>query len=386
MQLTFLPFPAVLLMGPPHCGKSVLAHWLTRELTRREIAHFLLRTAPDGEGNWFYEGHPQAVVPLRLEHKGAYTPQLVREMLRVVQQRHLPLLVDMGGKPRGEQRRLMAVCTHGILLYRDEEQRARWHRWLAEEHSPIHLIAELRSTLDAPERIEQHEPILRGVIAGLQRHPPYRPGPVAQALLDRLADLLHYDHATLAAYHAQTAPEGALFLDLEDLARALGYATPHWWRPEELPEALAQVPLRPHALYGRGPLWLTAALAAHLHAQPLWLFDAHFGWVAVPSVQATPRPHWQITFRQRPWADWAEIRLTEPFVPWGPVPWPVQRERAQGIVLSGKLPRWALAAWVRHLVPHRPWVGFYEPREDRVVVIASRTADLSVGQTLPRQG
>ncbi len=379
------PFPAILLMGPPNCGKSVLAHWLTRQLSQQRVAHFLLRTAPDGEGNWFYEGDPEAVVPLRLDHKGRYTPQLVREMLRVVQGRHLPLLVDMGGKPRGEQRKLMTVCTHGILLYRTEAERAQWRGWLAEERSPLRLIAELRSALDAQERVERRAPILRGVVTGLRRHPPYRPGPVALALLERLATLLRYDEADLAAHHTQTAPAGATFLHIDDLARSLGLTLPHWWSPEELPAALARVPLQPHALYGRGPVWLTAALAAHLHPHPIWLFDAHFGWVRLPQVQGGPHPHWHITLRPLPWADWAEIRPTEPFVPLGPVPWPEGSPSQRGIVLSGKLPRWALAAWVRHLLPQRPWVALYEPRRQRAVVVASRTPAIPVGHIIPQR-
>ncbi len=45
-------FPAILVGGPPHSGKSVLTYSLTQALRRRGVDHYVLRAAPDGEGDW----------------------------------------------------------------------------------------------------------------------------------------------------------------------------------------------------------------------------------------------------------------------------------------------------------------------------------------------
>ena len=39
----FNPLPAVVIGGPPHSGKSVLAYSLTRALRAPSISHYLLR-------------------------------------------------------------------------------------------------------------------------------------------------------------------------------------------------------------------------------------------------------------------------------------------------------------------------------------------------------
>ncbi len=375
-------FPVILLMGPPHSGKSVLAYWLSAQLKQHRAAHFLLRAAPDGEGNWFHEGAPSVVLPLRQRHKAPFPPTLVRAMLHIVQHRHLPLLVDMGGKPRGEQRRLLALGTHGILLYRCEEERIQWHRWLREEHSSLKLIAELRSDLYATEQLEAKHPHLRGVIAGLQRHQPYHPGPVGQALLNALVALLPNEDE-VAAYHATTRPPQTAFLYEDDWARRLGKPLPPYWAPQDLPRVLAQIPRQGSALYGRGPVWLAAAVAAHLHPQPLWIFDAHFGWLSLPPVVPGPCPPWRLTWDPEDHqADRLLIALDEPFVSWGALPWVGPRHGKRGVILDGKLPRWAFAAWVRHLSPVRPWVAIADPRLKAAVVVASQDPAVPVGATV----
>ncbi len=383
MQPHNAPFPAILLMGPPHRGKSVLGHWLTRELRRRGIAHFLLRTAPDGEGNWFHEGPPQVTVTLRLGHKGRYTPQLVTEMLAIIRRRHLPLLVDMGGKPRGEQRKIIGACTHGILLYGTPEERAHWHAMVAQENPTLRWLAQLHSTLDEPEVILQQQPFLEGRIRGLVRH-RFEPGEVAWALLERVAEVLHYDSAALARYHAQTAP--AAVLNEATLARALGKARSAAWQPAELPRLLQHISPQPWALYGPGPVWLAAAIAAHTAPHPLWLFDSHFGWVAVPEVVSHAPPYWaftpQVLNLPRGKGLLVRVHLGEPFIPYGPVPWPFSADRTYGLVLSGKLPRWTYAAWARHVAPRYAWLAVYDPRFQAAVVVASRVPQPQVGHRI----
>ena len=59
------PLPAILIGGPPHSGKSVLSYYLSQALRRRGLLHYLLRTAPDGEGDWMQEGEAARMQALR---------------------------------------------------------------------------------------------------------------------------------------------------------------------------------------------------------------------------------------------------------------------------------------------------------------------------------
>jgi hypothetical protein len=54
-------FPAVMIGGPPDCGKSVLMYNLFRTLRERGVQHYALRAAPDGEGDWSNEAQQKLV-------------------------------------------------------------------------------------------------------------------------------------------------------------------------------------------------------------------------------------------------------------------------------------------------------------------------------------
>ncbi len=54
-------FPAIAIGGPPHSGKSVLAYSLSKALRARQVAHYVLRAFPDGEGDWANEADPKVL-------------------------------------------------------------------------------------------------------------------------------------------------------------------------------------------------------------------------------------------------------------------------------------------------------------------------------------
>ncbi len=359
------PLPALLLMGPPHSGKSVLAYHLARTLRERGIAHFLLRTAPDGEGNWFYEGPPKAVIPLRLTAKGNYTPQLVQRMLDIIRRRHLPLLVDMGGKPRGTQWDVLRACTHGVLLYRTVEERDAWLTRIRQAGLP--LVAVLQSHLFGPDRILRASPCLEGVISGLDRRRPQL-GETFEALVRRVVALFRAREADLEAFHARTAPRGFTFLSERALAQALGKPLPPWWEPEDIPRLLPYLPQDPVALYGRGPTWLAAAVAAHLAPRPMTIFDAHFGWVRVPDLTPDARAPLALEVVEAHGAVWLKMQPRAFLFPQD-LPRPSLPSEASTVILWGKLPRWVYAAYARALAPQVPRLAVWEPRRERAVYL-----------------
>jgi len=116
-------FPAILIGGPPHSGKSVLAYNLSHAL-RPRVTHYLLRACPDGEGDWANEIDQSLVRTIRV--KGDWTRTWVDRICRDIAARHQPLLVDVGGKPEPWQEPIFGQCSAAILLGRSPETIEVW--------------------------------------------------------------------------------------------------------------------------------------------------------------------------------------------------------------------------------------------------------------------
>jgi len=125
---------AVAVIGPPHSGKSVLVYALTKALRaqlgqegQREV--FVLRACPDGEGDWFAEGDPNIVSTLR--YKGLWDEDFVAKIVSSIQnlkQNKSLLLVDCGGKIDRYNQTILNVCTHALIVTREDDilEMKRW--------------------------------------------------------------------------------------------------------------------------------------------------------------------------------------------------------------------------------------------------------------------
>jgi CRISPR-associated protein Csx3 len=375
-------FPAVMIGGAPHTGKSTLAHHLSMRL-RSDAEHYLLRATPDGEGDWSYQASPHLARALRI--KGTFTPAWIEGICQDISARHLPFLVDVGGLPQPDQEVIFDRCTHAIVLSRTPEEHDLWVE-LARRHSLI-ILADLHSDLHGQDAITSILPALQGTIAGLDRVAP-RLGVTFDALVERLRQLFDYDAQELRGLHLAEAPaEIELLVDLDRLADSLG-ADHLQWEPRSLPQVLDYLPAAtPLALYGRAPAWLYAAIARHVWPADLWQFDARLGWVRTPALRVLAAPSqaiWETSLRS---AD-GHLRLEFTshdrhldlnLVAHLPVP-PIPSD--QGLILSGKLPQWVWTALVR-TYHEQPWLAVFAPREQRAVVVWSRVAELPPGSMLP---
>lgn len=356
--------PAILLAATPHNGKSVLAYLLSQRLRDRRIPHILLRTAPDGEGNWFYEG--QDVV--RLRHKGIFTSDLVAQMRRAIQNRRLPMLVDIGGRPQADQFGIFDDCTHVIHLFRDEADRAISGAWL--DRTNLIPVALLHSRLHESDVVADANGVLRGAIGGLDRFQP-RPGVVFEHLLARVEGIFTYSQEELRDRHLAEAPDGVTFLIADELARGVGARQPSgkiWFERSHLPPIIAALANdEPVALYGSMPIWLAAALAAHTAPAPCFWFDArHYGWVQLPPV-ALAADAANEEFTLTPNQEDGAIRLVFKLAPsvtilsWQPIRAPLL-PAASGIMFDGPMPGWFIAALARAYLQHS-WLAAFEPRQ-----------------------
>ena len=375
-------FPAVAIGGPPHSGKSVLAYSLSKELRARQIAHYVLRAFPDGEGDWANEA-VQALVR-RIRIKGSVTPEWIQHICRDISRRHLPLIVDMGGQPTEWQEAVLDYCTHTILLTRDRASHAFWTR-LARRHN-LPVIADLHSVRSGEDVLRAQHPVLCGQISGLERGRTAS-GVVFTALADLVASLFAYDQEELRRIHTTNAPAD-LVVELERLGRMLASAMGHpWeqWLPEQLGKVLVYVPPGlPLAIYDRGPNWLYAALAVHVYPAPLYQFDVRLGWIAPPTPDltediSTSPVRVDVTLQDA--YVWVELSLPGGYLDYSEVEQVcLPRVPAdKGVILSGKLPLWLWTAAAR-AYRTAPWLGVYQPQlGTQAVVVMTHVRDLRPG-------
>lgn len=358
--------PAILFGGPPHSGKSVLAYHISHELRAHRIEHYLLRATPDGEGDWSYQAPPDLAQAIR--RKGSFSPRWVERVCRDLCARQLPFLVDAGGLPQPWQEEIFDHCTHAVLLSRDAASHDFWVELAARHH--LIVIADLVSDLRGADAITSQTPLLQGTISGLDRVSP-RLGATFTALAARVAQLCDADQAGLRRYHLSQAPV-EIAVDLGRLADTLGVDSLDW-QPAQLPQVLDYLPTDvPLALYGRGPVWLYAAIACHIWPADLYQFDPRLGWVQSPMIEFLPPDApapCQATLVCLDDRSTLSVRLSESYLDYAPrlsiaaPPLPLDR----GLVLEGKMPLWlwtGLARACRGL----PWLATSSPQEGLVVI------------------
>ncbi len=301
-----------------------------------------------------------------------------------LEQRHLPFLVDMGGKPQGSQLDMFRYCTHSVLLLREDEIELRnlWLRLCRE--NDVYPIAQLYSQREGISSITAHTPVLEGNITRLERG-RMAEGALFNHLVARIADLFStYALHEMCLAHLERAPYRAL--NLYDSVPASKN-----WEIEQLKPFLTSLETwRVAAIYGRAPSWVYAAIAGHTGQPELYQFDHALGWIQPVDVRLSfaRNPEIQCLTSYDP--DLAATTLTitfpltrlEYFQP-EPLPFPVVSP-GHGVILDGPLPLWLVTALVR-LYKHAgvPWIATFEPRKQGSVVVYSRVNDRQIGELVP---
>lgn len=388
------PFPAILIGGPPHSGKSVLVYSLTRALREAGVPHYVLRACPDGEGDWSNEAERALVQTIRV--KGEFTAAFTERVIGYLQKRHLPLLVDVGGKPTPAQEALFGHCTQAILVVGERvDDKSAYARDLAEwqakmARQQVSVIAEIRSVLPGDNYLVSAAPIVRGTVANLERG-RMATGAAFAALVEKVAALFAMNENELARIHLAQAP-AEVALDLPRLARTLG-STDGLWQPEQLAALHDYLPAgKPLALYGRAPNWIYAMLALQAGAAPVWLFDARLGWVEPPrlpvvaggEVAGEAQAGWGTRLQVTEAHTLLEMITRSQYLDIdnaGELPLP-EVAAGKGLIVSGKVPNWLLMAAVRQLAPAVTWLAIYQPPLGGAVVVHSEQPLPALGQVL----
>lgn len=231
-------FPAILLCGPPHSGKSILFYRLSQALREQHISHYGLRASPDGEGDWTHEADPQLVRQLRMRSKTDWTPAFAQQLSGEIERRLLPLLVDTGGQITPETAQIAASCTHGIIISRDPQAIGAWRDLLTEQGCIV--LAELHSQLDGAQQITQPVMPLRGTLTGLHPEQDSRGG-CFSALLALIVDHMDYAPDELFRAHERAAARDWVVHLGQPLLPSQSPDTPVHWNPHDIPELLASI-------------------------------------------------------------------------------------------------------------------------------------------------
>ncbi|KAA3661031.1 MAG: hypothetical protein DWQ04_17670 [Chloroflexi bacterium] len=386
-------FPAVIVGGPPHSGKSVLVYSLTKALRAINVPHYVLRACPDGEGDWANEADQSLVNTLRI--KGEFTPAFTKKIDRFLQQRHMPLIVDVGGLPNDEQQALFRHATHAILLVGEDknapvsysENMAYWQNIMTQQG--VAVIAQIKSVLHGENQLISSIPILTGVMAGLERG-QIAIGPVFDAVIEKLSDVFAYDSEEILAYHMAQSPV-EITLDLPSLAQTLG-TEDGYWQPNQLVDLWDYLPTKtPLGVYGRSANWVYAALAMIAYPEPVWLFDVRLGWVQPPELSVgnlkdnEVQTGWDVSaedydsftmLHMKTHAQYLDIDDAQK-LPLVAVP------RQKGVIVSGKIPQWLVMAVIRQVAPGVPWTAVYQPPLGCAVVVHSQNDTVLVGKCIP---
>ncbi len=395
-MITANALPAILIGGPPNAGKSVLTHNLTRELRRCDVPHYVFRANPDIEGDWFLEGDLDTVrqIQAAVWDYRRWTDKFRELICHDLSRRHLPLIVDLGGRPNsdGKDHCIFRACTHSILLLKsgteDDKEISQIWRDIVKDNSLLPL-AELDSQPKGQSTLTSRKPIITGTLTGLERGRNIH-GSVYNAIIDCIRQLFSsYSDNVLETLHLNDAPI-EFVVHLPHQLCTLAPDTEEW-TPDQLEPLLTKVPAQTAlAVYGRAPNWVYGALALHAGTQAFHQFDALLGWVPMLTLRTgTSRqlmqsplhiypPHkddGQYIIQMHPvhnYLDHTEADQLE-----FPVP-----PQDRGVIISGKLPLWLFTALARFYAQWNvPWIALHDARNNQAVVIYSRVETHPIGKT-----
>lgn len=372
-------FPAIAIGGPPHSGKSVLTYGLTQLLREQHIDHYVLRACPDGEGDWSNEATPETVQAIR--QKGQFSESFVQNVCQALHGRHLPLLVDVGGRPTPQDEPIFRQCTHLIIISSSPEGLTEWRAFAQRLGLPV--IAELDSRLTGEERVEATYPLLRGQVVGLERG-KRAIGVVMEHLAGVVRSLFAFKPDELRQRHLEMTPL-ELAVDLDRVAKTLNLMQGGKWLPNEIPAVLDYLPHQtPLAIYGRGTNWLYTALVLHTWPAEFYQFDPRLGWTKPARLQLlhgqeTLSPLLGFHLLEETNHTRVKVQIPDAYLDYdaiqgGIIP-SIHLDR--GVILDGKLPYWLLTG-LAVAYCDAPWLAVYQPQVGEVVVM-SRVAHRSPG-------
>lgn len=384
--------PVIMIGGPPHSGKSVLVYNLTHALRKLKIPHYVLRAAPDGEGDWSNESALDLVAHIR--SKGRYSESFVRNVVQTIENRFFPLLVDMGGRPSTRDNSILALCTHSILVIAKDQYAESFDEWnhLIDKHN-LKSIGVLESVLgENIDQVSLNDSILCGTISNLERGAILENNVVtvslAQAVANIIQDITNTDE--LVAVHKTLSPCQRI-IDLDAHPK-----TSNTWKwctgdLERLQRHIEPFQGDEIAIYGRAPIWVYTSMILSRKARTSWLFDARLGWIMPPIIPVKSPLNFNkdITIQIQNKGDYSLVEYKTKNIMLDI--YDLQQlgrfliknlPATSGFILSGKLPIWIIVAILRSIKGQFRWIALFQPNSGNAIVIYSKVNSHLLGSVV----
>lgn len=158
--------PALMIVGPPDSGKSVLSHALFQALLPEYPDTYLQRAHWDGEGNYLLELGAEAtqveIEAFKARDRGVLTkrffPYHAQAILELRRQKSL-VIVDVGGMVQPEKLPILEACTHYLIISSKPQAVDAWHEFCRDRGNLI-PVAVILSSLSVIEEVHKTEPYL----------------------------------------------------------------------------------------------------------------------------------------------------------------------------------------------------------------------------------
>ncbi|MDH6055980.1 CRISPR-associated ring nuclease Crn3/Csx3 [Umezakia ovalisporum] len=185
--------PALMVVGPPDSGKSVLSHALFQALLAENPDIYLQRAHWDGEGNYLLEldadTSEKDIEAFKHRDRGVLTEEFFlyhsQGILKLRRQKSL-VIVDVGGMVQPEKLPILEACSHYLIISSKAEAIDSWHEFCGDRGN-LKPIAVINSVLSTTEIIHQQQPYLEMTVGPWIRG---KAPTVPQVLLRRVRGLI----------------------------------------------------------------------------------------------------------------------------------------------------------------------------------------------------
>jgi len=379
----------VVIVGPPHSGKSVFLGGLMKCMPREK--YYLFRACPDGEGTWTWRNEEAS----KFRRKGNFSREIVDWYVRCLAgNRMAPIvLVDVGGRITEENRRILCEgkVDAAIILAGDLQAVPEWETFL--QDCGVRVLARIYSDYEG-----QDDDVTKEMLSvhHLERGEDVSSRPVIKKIAAMLLDMVD-DQET-----SSNEKENTMKIYVSTLAEKVGKkmvekTLPNGrviktieWRGTDLKDVWSVLKEVGHSkevvvdVDGGAPAWLVSSIVHSVHPSPCRV-NSPDGFVPI-GCEIGENPDIEVSVNEKEKGMVVmTIQAADPSKPFsredlGRMPLP-DLFGTKVVVISGRMPNWMAASVADHYAHKVGAVAHFQPGVGATVAI-SHTQDVVMGTVI----